>query len=185
MTLSQLELASPPGSPAIPDAVLRIFEERYVTWPLFSALLKLQDQLHATQASLKSEAHTTPSHIGVPDLSTLRNMQGQLNDNTGASSRSEPHNKFEEPRWGRQSPQLTPTPSLSPSPSDPLPQHEIQASTLTLNPSAALSSRHQRSSRGPLQTSHAMFRRSRIRSSRAQDRRFYRLDPSGRQARRV
>jgi hypothetical protein len=84
MTLSQLELASPPGSPAIPDAVLRIFEERYVTWPLFSALLKLQDQLHATQASLKSEAHTTPSHIGVPDFSTLRNMQGQLNDNTGA-----------------------------------------------------------------------------------------------------
>ncbi|KAI0573517.1 hypothetical protein Alg130_10069, partial [Pyrenophora tritici-repentis] len=41
-------MASPPRSPVIPDAVQRIYEQQYITLPLFAALSRLQDQLEAT-----------------------------------------------------------------------------------------------------------------------------------------
>ncbi|EDU47136.1 hypothetical protein A1F94_004866 [Pyrenophora tritici-repentis] len=161
-------MASPPRSPVIPDAVQRIYEQQYITLPLFAALSRLQDQLEAT-------------------------------GNTEAPPKRVPYNKTPELSWGRQSPQLTPTPSPSPSPktshrnlqSFPTPPYtspqrkDSAFASPTKLPAAPRRSRHKQSSRTPLHSSHMMLRRSRVRESRALERRFWELDASGRRARRI
>jgi hypothetical protein len=107
--------------------------------------------------------------------------------------------KTPELSWGRQSPQLTPTPSSSPSPKishrklqsfrtppDTSPLRESPASAPPSKSAAARRRpRHQRASQTPKQPSHTMLRRSRARVGRAQERRFWELDASGRRARRI
>lgn len=168
MISSQHDMASPPRSPTIPYDVLRIYQDQYITLPLFAALSKLQDQREAT-------------------------------GNTEAPFKRVPYNETPEPSWGRQSPQLTPTPSPSPSPKishrklqsfptppDTSPLREDPASA-SPNKSAAARRRphHQRASQTPKQPSHTMLRRSRARVGRAQERRFWELDASGRRPRRI
>lgn len=161
-------MASPPRSPTIPDDVLRIYEDQYITLPLFAALSKLQDQREAT-------------------------------GNKEAPFKRVPYNKTPELSWGRQSPQLTPTPSPSPSPKisyrklqsfptppDTSPLRKDPAPASPNKPAAARRRpHHQRASHTPKQPSHTMLRRSRARVGRAQERRFWELDASGRRPRRI
>ncbi|KAH9882702.1 hypothetical protein J1614_000067 [Plenodomus biglobosus] len=168
MTSPQHDMATTPRSPAIPEAVQRIYEQQYITLPLLVALSRLQDQL-------------------------------KVAGNTEARVNRVLYNKTSELSWGRQSPQLTPTPSPSPSPQsllhrnlpsfstppDNLSQRENSAFPSPTKPAAPRRSRHKLSSRTPLQPSHIMLRRSRVRESRAVERKFWELDASGRRARRI
>ncbi|KAH9859247.1 hypothetical protein J1614_012221 [Plenodomus biglobosus] len=168
MTSPQRDMATPPRSPEIPEAVQRIYEEQLITLPLFAALSRLQDQLKA-------------------------------NGNTEAPLNRARYNKTPELSWGRQSPQLTPTPSPSPSlksphrnsqsfptPPDTSSQREDSAFPSSTKPAATpRRPRHKPSSRNSLQSSHVMFRRSRVRESRALESQFWELDASGRRARRI
>ncbi|KAF1829925.1 hypothetical protein BDW02DRAFT_583298 [Decorospora gaudefroyi] len=166
----QHDMTSPLRSRKIPDAVLRIYEQQYITLPLFAALSKLQDELQAT-------------------------------GNTEAPFKRVPYNKTPELSWGRQSPQLTPTPSPLPSPPpktwhrklhsfptpDTSPLREDRASASPTNPPAKKPRRprHKPASGSLLQSHHVMLRHSRARIGRAQERRFWELDASGRRARRI
>lgn len=157
-------MASPPRSPGIPDAVSKIHEQHFTTL-LSAALSQLQDQLEAT-------GNTKP-----------------------------PSKRVVEPSWGRQSPQLTPTPSHSPSPSPKTLHHRIQllptppdVSPLREYPASASSTKPPAKLRRPrrkplpqssLQPSHRMLRRSRARTIQARERHFWELDASGRRARRI
>jgi hypothetical protein len=161
-------MASPPRSPTIPDGVLRLYEAQYIALPLFAALSELQDLREAT-------------------------------GNTEAPYKRVLFDKTPELSWGRLSPQLTPTPSPSPSPKishrklqsfptppDTSPLREDPASASPNKPAAARRRpRHQLASQTPKQPSHTMLRRSRARVGRAQERRFWELDASGRRARRI
>lgn len=161
-------MASPPRSPTIPDHVLRTYEEQCITGPLLVALLKLQNQREAI-------------------------------DNTEVPFKRVPCNETPEPSWGRQSPQLTPTPSPSPSPKtshrqlqsfptppDTSPLRKDPASASPNKPAAARRRpRQQQVSQTPKQPFHTMLLRSRARMGRAQERRFFELDASGRRRRRI
>jgi hypothetical protein len=180
MTSPRCEMASPPRSPAIPDAVQQIYNTRYISVPLLSALSRLQDQLKETgntEASIKRESHNesdepswgrqspqlTPTPSPSPSPSPTHSPS-HLCDAIEASHR-----------------QL----QLPPTPPDTSPQRETQASASPLITTAARRYRDKPALRSPPQPSHTMLRRSRARASRAQESRFWELDVSGRRARRI
>ncbi|KAF1952626.1 hypothetical protein CC80DRAFT_518629 [Byssothecium circinans] len=160
-------MASPPRSPAIPGAVQRIYEQQYITLPLFAALSRLQDQLETgnTEAPLKRVPYNK-----TPELSWSR-QSPQLTPTPSPSP---------SPKTSHRNLQSFPTPP------DTSPQREDSAFISPTIPIAAPRRfRHKRSSRIPLQSPHIMPRRSRICESRALERRFWELDASGRRARRI
>ncbi|KAF2820884.1 hypothetical protein CC86DRAFT_112823 [Ophiobolus disseminans] len=148
-------MASPPRSPTIPDAVLRIHEQQYVTVPLFAALSKLQDQLKATgntEAPFKRVPYTK-----APELSWGR-QSPQLTPTPSPSPL---------PKTSHRS-----LPSL-PTPHNVSPFREDLAPASPTKPRAKpRRSRQKPSSQIPLQSAYPMLRRSRAREGRALERRF-------------
>jgi hypothetical protein len=170
MASPQHDLASPPRSPAIPDEVLRFYEEQNITLPLFAALWKLQDELRATgktEAPLKRVPY-----IKTPELWWGRESP-QLTPTPSPSPSPSPKTSY-------------PNPQFFPTPPDVSPQRKDPACTSPTKPAAAPRRfRQKRSSRTPLQSSHTMLRRSRVCESRALERQFWELDASGRRASRI
>ncbi|KAH8727323.1 hypothetical protein GQ44DRAFT_725238 [Phaeosphaeriaceae sp. PMI808] len=183
-------MASPPGSPVIPEAVQRLYEEHYITNPLFSALVDLQKQQKATgheQYGLHNKNNPlnpswgrqspqltpTPSPSPSPSYScdTIKTSHLQLLGLPGANSRLH-------------APRTLPTPPIL-TPPNPLPQSATQSSMSLSKPSVARRPRPQRRLRTPVQSSHPMLIRSRARAYQASRRQFWELDASGRKARKI
>jgi hypothetical protein len=161
-------MASPPRSPTIPDAVLRIHEQQYVTVPLFAALSKLQDQLKATGNT--DTPFTRVPCTKAPELSWGR-QSPQLTPTPSPSPL---------PKTSHRS-----LPSL-PTPPDASPFRDDAASASPTKPRAKRrQSRQKPSSPRSLRSAHPMLRRSRAREGQALERRFWELDASGRKARRI
>lgn len=167
MTSLQHDLASPPRSPAIPDAVLRIYEEQYITKPLLAALRKLQDQLQAA-GTTEAPPKRAP-YAKTPELAWGR-LSPQL---TPTPSPSPP------PKRSYRSPPSFPTPP------ETSPQRGDSASASPIKHAAAARKSRRRQSSSSIQPSSTMLRRSRARESRATERQFWELDASGRRAKRV
>jgi len=161
-------MASPPRSPTIPDAVLRIYEEQYITLPLFAALSKLQEQARATgntEAPFKQVPYSK-----TPELSWGRQSPQLTPTPSPSPSPKTSHNNLKS----------------FPTPPDTSPLREDPASASHTKPTVKpRPSRHKPSSRSLQQPSHTMLRRSRAREGRALERRFWELDASGRRARRI
>ena len=175
MTSPQHDPASPPRSPVIPDAVLRIYEEQHITKPLLAALTKLQDQLQAA-GTTEAPPKRAP-YAKTPELAWGR-LSPQLTP-TPSPSPSPKHTycSLPSPKPSHRSPPGFLTPP------DTSPQREDSASASPTKPSAATrQSRRKQASQVPMQPSHTMLRRSEARGNRTIERR---TGPSEQDAKRI
>lgn len=167
MTSPQHDMATPPRSPAIPEAVQRMYEQRYITLPLLSALSRLQDPLKVTG---NTEARVNRVlYNKTPKLSWGRQSPQLTPTPSPSPSPKSLHRNL---------------PSFS-TPPDNLSQRENPAFPSPTKPAAPRRSRHKLPSQTPPQPSHTMLRRLQVRESRALERQCWELDASGRRARRI
>ncbi|KAF2022795.1 hypothetical protein EK21DRAFT_105611 [Setomelanomma holmii] len=170
-------MVSPPGSPAIPEAVQRLHQYHCISIPLFSALTKLQKQ-PATTGGEHHLVHGLSDHPSwgrqSPQLTPTPSPSPSPSHNSHAIRTSHLHLPSPSGADGYAPPIATPPDSLRQS-----------VTYASMSPPDTTVVRRPRRLRVSMHFPHTMLMRSRARECRAQESQFWELDASGRRARRL